>query len=127
MSKGLNKALLLGNLGDEPQPKTTESGTTMAIARLATSERYRNKKTNEIETRTEWHNLVFFGKLAEIALKFLHKGSQIHVEGRIQTRTYNNAQGDERKSFEILVNEFIMTGTRPKGADDADVRDDPPF
>jgi len=133
MSRGLNKATLIGNLGAEPEPRSTRSEDSQLVtARLATTESYKDHKTNQRKERTEWHNLVFFGRLGEIVLKHLHKGSQIYVEGRIQTRDYTNQAGDKRQAFEIVVKELRMLGSKPAGAsgtqdDDIDPDDDLPY
>ncbi|MGH8591362.1 MAG: single-stranded DNA-binding protein, partial [Gammaproteobacteria bacterium] len=86
MARGINKVILIGNLGAEPEVRYMPSGQAVANVRLATNESWRDKETGENQERTEWHAVVFFGKLAEIVKEYLHKGSQVYVEGRIRTR-----------------------------------------
>lgn len=109
MSKGsVNKVILIGNLGAEPDTRYMPSGDAVANVRIATSEQWRDKNTGEMQERTEWHNVVFFGKIAEIVKQYLHKGSKIYVEGKLRTRKWQTQDGQDRYSTEIVVD---MTGT----------------
>jgi single-strand DNA-binding protein len=108
-----NKVQLIGNLGNNPEVKTLESGKKMARFSVATSETYRNAKGEKVE-ETQWHNLVAWGKLAEIAEKFLHKGSEVALEGKLINRTYNDKEGNKKYITEIQINELLMLGKENK-------------
>ncbi|SET60021.1 single-stranded DNA-binding protein [Thorsellia anophelis] len=108
-SKGVNKCIILGNLGQDPEIRRTQSGDPIATLNLATSETWRDKQTGEEKSKTEWHRVVIFGKLAEIAEKYLKKGSQVYVEGQLQTRKWQDQQGVERYTTEIIVQGFNGT------------------
>ncbi|MCR3755223.1 MAG: ssDNA-binding protein [Candidatus Westeberhardia cardiocondylae] len=109
MSKGINKVILIGNLGQDPEIRyIPNSETAIANINLATSENWKDKKTGNIKEKTEWHKIVLFGKLAEIAKEFLHKGSQIYIEGSLQTRKWKDQYGQNHYITEIIVN---MNGT----------------
>ncbi len=112
MARGLNKVMLIGNLGADPEIRYTTGGSAIANLRLATAESWRDKETGEQQERTEWHRVVFFGRLAEIAGEYLKKGSQIYVEGRLQTRKWQDKDGSDRYSTEIVANEMQMLGGR---------------
>ena len=112
MARGINKAILIGNLGNDPDIRYTASGTAIANISLATAESWRDKNTGEQQERTEWHRIVFFGRLAEIVGEYLRKGSQIYVEGRIQTRKWQDKEGNDRYSTEVVANEMQMLGGR---------------
>jgi len=112
MARGLNKVMLIGNLGADPEIRYTAGGSAIANLRLATAESWRDKETGEQQERTEWHRVVFFGRLAEIAGEYLKKGSQIYVEGRLQTRKWQDKDGSDRYSTEIVANEMQMLGGR---------------
>ena len=113
MARGVNKAILLGNVGKEPELRYTQNGTAVANFSLATTER---RKSGEAwQDHTEWHNLVAFGKLAETCSNFLGKGSQIYIEGRIQTRKWEDKEGVTRYRTEVVASEMVLLG-RPKGA-----------
>ncbi|MSR15263.1 MAG: single-stranded DNA-binding protein [Gammaproteobacteria bacterium] len=112
MARGLNKVMLIGNLGADPEIRYTAGGAAIANLRLATAESWRDKESGEQQERTEWHRVVFFGRLAEIAGEYLKKGSQIYVEGRIQTRKWQNKEGQDQYSTEIIANEMQMLGGR---------------
>jgi single-strand DNA-binding protein len=112
MARGLNKVMLIGNLGADPEIRYTAGGSAIANVRLATAESWRDKESGEQQERTEWHRVVFFGRLAEIAGEYLKKGSQIYVEGRIQTRKWQNKEGNDQYSTEIIANEMQMLGGR---------------
>lgn len=106
--RGVNKVILVGNLGQDPEIRYTPSGAAVANLTLATSENWRDKATGEQKEVTEWHRVVLFGKLAEIAGEYLRKGSQIYVEGQLKTRKWTDQQGVERYTTEVNVG---MTGT----------------
>lgn len=116
MARGVNKAILIGHLGQDPQTRAMPSGKTVVNLRLATSEQWRDKQTGENREATEWHNVVMFDRLAEIAAEYLRKGSQIYVEGRIRTRKWQDREGQDRYTTEIVANEMQMLGGRG-GAD----------
>ena len=112
MARGINKAILIGNLGNDPDIRYTASGTAIANISLATAESWRDKNSGEQQERTEWHRIVFFGRLAEIVGEYLRKGSQIYVEGRIQTRKWQDKEGNDRYTTEVVANEMQMLGGR---------------
>ncbi|NIH07066.1 single-stranded DNA-binding protein [Providencia rettgeri] len=103
-SRGVNKVILVGNLGQDPEIRYMPNGGAVANLSLATSETWRDKQTNEMREKTEWHRVVIFGKLAEIAGEYLKKGSQVYIEGSLQTRKWQDQSGQDRYSTEIVVN-----------------------
>jgi single-strand DNA-binding protein len=119
MSAGVNKAILLGNLGKDPELKFGQSGKALCTFSLATTERWND------EDHTEWHNIVLFGRLAEIASEYLRKGSRIYLEGRIQNRSYENQEGQRRYISEIVGSSMVMLGAPVKGGGDFEKRDEP--
>ncbi|HWX69678.1 MAG TPA: single-stranded DNA-binding protein [Steroidobacteraceae bacterium] len=112
MARGINKVILIGNLGADPETRAMPSGTTVANLRVATSESWRDKQTGEQQERTEWHRVALFGRLAEIAGEYLRKGSQVYIEGSLRTRKWQDKQGNERYSTEIVGNDLQMLGSR---------------
>jgi single-strand DNA-binding protein len=112
MARGINKVILIGNLGADPETRAMPSGSTVANLRIATSESWRDKQTGEQQERTEWHRVAMFGRLAEIAGEYLKKGSQVYIEGSLRTRKWTDKQGQERYSTEIIGNELQMLGGR---------------
>jgi single-strand DNA-binding protein len=112
MARGLNKVMLIGNLGADPEVRYTAGGSAVANIRLATAEAWRDRESGEQQERTEWHRVVFFGKLAEIVEQYVKKGSQLYVEGRIQTRKWQDKDGNERYSTEIVASDMQMLGGR---------------
>jgi len=116
MARGINKVILIGNLGADPETRAMPSGTTVANLRIATSESWRDKQTGEQQERTEWHRVALFGRLAEIAGEYLRKGSQVYIEGSLRTRKWQDKQGNERYSTEIVGNELQMLGGRAGAA-----------
>ncbi|WP_346052117.1 single-stranded DNA-binding protein [Natronospira elongata] len=116
-SRGVNKAIIVGNLGADPETKYTPSGAAVTNIRVATSEQWRDKQTGEQQERTEWHRVVFFGKLAEIAGEYLRKGSKVYLEGRIQTRKWQGQDGVDRYTTEIVANEMQMLDSRSGGGE----------
>jgi len=115
MARGINKVILVGNLGNDPDVKYTQSGTTVTTISVATSESWKDKQTGEQQERTEWHRVKFFGRLAEIAGEYLKKGSQVYVEGSIRTEKYTDKNGIERYSTDVIANEMQMLGGRGEG------------
>ncbi len=115
MARGINKVILIGNLGADPETRAMPSGSSVANLRIATSESWRDKQTGEQQERTEWHRVALFGRLAEIASEYLRKGSQVYIEGSLRTRKWQDKQGNERYSTEIIGNELQMLGGRGAG------------
>ena len=112
MARGVNKVILVGNLGADPETRAMPSGSTVANLRIATSESWRDKTSGEQQERTEWHRVALFGRLAEIASEYLRKGSQVYIEGSLRTRKWQDKQGQERFTTEIVGNELQMLGSR---------------
>jgi single-strand DNA-binding protein len=115
MARGINKVILVGNLGADPETRAMPSGTTVANLRIATSESWRDKQSGEQQERTEWHRVVLFGRLGEVAAEYLKKGSQVYIEGSLRTRKWQDKQGTERYSTEIVGNDMQMLGGRGGG------------
>ncbi|WP_047678808.1 MULTISPECIES: single-stranded DNA-binding protein [Xenorhabdus] len=103
-SRGINKVILVGFLGQNPEIRYLPTGGTVATLSLATAENWRDKQTGEIREKTEWHRVVIFGKLAEISEEYLQKGAQVYIEGQLQTRKWQDQQGQDRYSTEVVVN-----------------------
>ena len=114
-SRGINKAIIVGNLGADPETRYTAGGTAVTNCNVATSEVWRDKSSGAQQERTEWHRLVFFARLAEVAGEYLRKGSKVYVEGRIQTRKWQGQDGQDRYTTEIVVNELQMLDGKPQG------------
>jgi single-strand DNA-binding protein len=112
MARGINKVILVGNLGQDPETRAMPSGKAVTNVRIATSDSWRDKQTGEQKEQTEWHTVVFFDRLAEIAAEYLRKGSQVYVEGRLRTRKWQDKSGNDRYSTEIIANEMQMLGGR---------------
>lgn len=126
MARGINKVILIGNLGADPETRYTSSGAAITTVRLATTETWRDKNSGESQERTEWHRVKFFGKLAEIAGEYLKKGRQVYVEGSIRTEKYTWNDGQEKFSTEIVGNEMQMLGGEQKpGKPKAETQNDP--
>ncbi|MDX1512501.1 MAG: single-stranded DNA-binding protein [Gammaproteobacteria bacterium] len=115
MARGINKAILVGNLGADPETRYTASGAAVTNIRLATTDAWKDRESGEQQERTEWHRVVFFGRLAEIAAEYLRKGSQVYIEGRIQTRKWQGQDGQDRWTTEIVASEMQMLGGRGGG------------
>ncbi len=115
MARGVNKVILVCNLGADPETKYTAGGTAITNISIATSESGRDKQTGENQERTEWHRVVFFNRLAEIAGEYLRKGSQVYVEGKLRTRKWQDQNGQDRYTTEIVGNEMQMLGSREGG------------
>ncbi len=112
MARGVNKVILVGNLGKDPDMKYTANGAAIANITVATSESWNDKQTGEKQERTEWHRVVFFRRLAEIAGEYLRKGSQVYIEGKLQTRKWQDQNGQDRYTTEIVASEMQMLGGR---------------
>jgi single-strand DNA-binding protein len=112
MARGVNKVILVGNLGRDPEVRYSPNGSAVANVTIATSESWKDKNTGEKQERTEWHRIVFFGRLAEIAGEYLKKGAQIYIEGRLQTRKWQDKEGHDRYTTEIVANDMQMLGSR---------------
>jgi single-strand DNA-binding protein len=112
MARGVNKVILVGNLGKDPEMKYTASGAAIANITVATSESWNDKQTGEKQEKTEWHRVVFFRRLAEVVGEYLRKGSQVYIEGKLQTRKWQDQNGQDRYSTEVVANEMQMLGGR---------------
>ncbi|SFR89681.1 single-strand DNA-binding protein [Dyella sp. OK004] len=110
MARGINKVIIVGNLGADPETRYTGSGTAITNLRIATSEQWTDKQTGEKQDRTEWHRVVLFGKLGEIAGEYLKKGRQVYIEGSLRTSKYTDKDGVERYTTDIIGNEMQMLG-----------------
>lgn len=115
MARGVNKVILVGNLGADPEVKYMPNGNAVANVTLATSETWKDKQSGENKEKTEWHRVVFFRRLAEIAGEYLKKGSQVYIEGKLQTRKWQDKNGNDRYTTEIIANEMQMLGGRGGG------------
>lgn len=111
----INKVILIGNLGNEPEVKTFTNGDKITTASIATSERWTDKNTGEKKEQTEWHRVVFSNRLAEVAEQYLHKGSKVYIEGKIKTRKWQDQNGQERYSTEIRADNMQMLDSRNDG------------
>jgi single-strand DNA-binding protein len=117
MAKGINKVILIGNLGADPEIRHMPNGGAVANINLATSESWKDKNTGELQERTEWHRVVLFQRLAEIVAEYLKKGSKVYIEGRLQTRKWQDkTTGQDRYTTEIIANEMQMLDSRGGGA-----------
>jgi single-strand DNA-binding protein len=121
---GVNKAILIGNLGADPEVKYLSNGTTVANFRIATSENRVNRSSGEKTTITEWHRIVAFGRLAEICGEYLNKGKQVYIEGRIRTRSWEGKDGNKRSTTEIVAARMQMLGAPGAPAEVADTGKD---
>lgn len=115
MARGVNKVILIGNLGKDPEVRYFPSGDAVANATVATTETWKDKQTGEQKEATEWHNVVFPGKLGEIAGKYLKKGSKVYVEGSLRTRKWTDKEGKDRYTTEIRVQDMQMLDGKPGG------------
>lgn len=113
MARGINKVILVGNLGADPETRYMPSGGAVTNIRIATSESWKDKNTGDQQERTEWHNVAFFGRLAEISAEYLRKGSQVYIEGKLRTRKWQDKEGKDRWTTEVIANEMQMLGGRP--------------
>ena len=133
MARGVNKVILVGNLGRDPEMKYTASGAAIANITVATSESWNDKQTNEKVEKTEWHRVVAFQRLAEIMGEYLKKGSQVYIEGKLQTRKWQDQNGQDRYTTEVVANDMKMLGSRggdagarPQGGGCGGFRNNPP-
>ena len=115
MARGINKVILIGNLGADPETRSMPSGMTVANIRVATSESWKDKQSGEQKERTEWHHVAMFGRLGEIAGEYLRKGSQVYIEGSLRTRKWQDKEGRDRYTTEIIADEMQMLGGRAGG------------
>jgi single-strand DNA-binding protein len=120
MARGVNKVILVGNLGKDPEVRYMPSGGAVANVTIATSEQWKDKDSGQKQERTEWHSVVFYNRLAEIAGEYLRKGSQIYVEGSLRTRKWQDKNGQDRYTTEIIASEMQMLGGRGAGGGSAD-------
>ena len=120
MARGVNKVILVGNLGADPETRYSASGGAVTKLRLATNESWTDRQTSERRERTEWHRVVLFSRLAEVAEQYLRKGSQVYIEGRIQTQKWQGQDGQDRYTTEVVANELQMLGGRGGGGDSED-------
>lgn len=112
MSKGVNKVILVGNCGQDPESRSTGSGSVITNVSIATSESWRDKASGQQQERTEWHRVVFFNRLAEIARDYLKKGSKVYIEGALRTRKWQDKDGQDRYTTEIVAGEMQMLDSR---------------
>ena len=112
MSRGVNKVILVGNLGQKPEMRYTATQSAVANLSVATTESWKDKESGEMRDKTEWHRVVYFGKLAEIVEKYLDKGSSVYIEGKLQTRKWQDKNGADRWTTEIVGSELTMLGSR---------------
>ncbi|MFQ6007177.1 MAG: single-stranded DNA-binding protein [Woeseia sp.] len=125
MARGVNKVIVIGNLGQDPDTRYMPSGSAVTNLRVATNESWKDKQTGEQKDRTEWHNVAMFGRLAEIAAEYLRKGSQVYVEGKLRTRKWQDRDGNDRYTTEIIADEMQMLGSRSAAGGPA-MSDSPP-
>jgi len=116
MARGVNKVILIGNLGNDPEVRYMPNGGAVANITVATSEQWKDKQTGEPQERTEWHRVVLYRRLAEIAGEYLRKGSKVYIEGRLQTRKWQDQNGNDRYTTEIIANEMQMLDSRGGGS-----------
>jgi single-strand DNA-binding protein len=127
MSRGVNKVILVGNLGQKPEMRYTATQSAVANLSIATTESWKDKESGEMRDKTEWHRVVYFGKLAEIVEKYLDKGSSVYIEGKLQTRKWQDKSGADRWTTEIVGNELTMLGSRPSNNAQAQTESEAPF
>lgn len=120
MARGINKVILVGNLGQDPEVRYTANGAAVANITVATSEQWTDRQSGQKQEKTEWHRVVLFGRLGEIAGEYLRKGSQVYLEGKLQTRKWQDQNGQDRYTTEIVANEMQMLGGRGGSAGGAD-------
>ncbi len=119
MARGINKVILIGNLGQDPEVRYTAGGTAVANVSIATSESWKDKQTGEQQEHTEWHRVVLFARRAEVAGEYLKKGSKVYIEGRLQTRKWQDQSGNDRYSTEVVANDLQMLDSRGGGGSSA--------
>jgi single-strand DNA-binding protein len=116
MARGINKVILVGNLGADPDTRYMPSGKAVTNIRVATSESWKDRTTGDMQERTEWHSVVMYDKLGEIAAEYLRKGSQVYIEGKIRTRKWQDKEGKDRYTTEIIADQMQMLGGRGGGS-----------
>ena len=124
MARGINKVIIVGNLGQDPDTRYMPSGSAVTNMTVATNESWKDKQTGEQKDRTEWHKVAMFGRLAEIAAEYLRKGSQVYIEGKLRTRKWQDQNGNDRWTTEVIADEMQMLGGRGGGS--APMRNDGP-
>ena len=117
MARGINKVILVGNLGNDPEVRYANNGNAIANISVATTDSWKDKNTGEQQEKTEWHRVVMFNRLGEIAGEYLKKGSQVYIEGKLQTRKWQDKDGQDKYTTEIVANEMQMLGGRGGGSD----------
>jgi len=117
MARGINKVILVGNLGNDPEVKFMPSGGAVTNVSVATSRAWKDKNTQQMQEHTEWHRVVFFNRLAEIAGEYLKKGSKVFIEGSLRTNKWQDKDGNDRYTTEIIANEMQMLDSRSEGSD----------
>ncbi len=115
MARGVNKVIIVGNLGQDPETRYMPSGAAVTNFTVATNESWKDKQTGEQKDRTEWHRVAMFNRLAEIAAEYLRKGSQVYIEGKLRTRKWQGQDGNDRYTTEIIADEMQMLGGRGGG------------
>ena len=125
MARGINKVIIVGNLGQDPETRYMPSGKAVTNLRIATSESWKDKQTGEQREQTEWHSVVMYDRLAEIAAEYLRKGSQVYVEGKLRTRKWQDKEGRDRYTTEVIANEMQMLGGRGGGGAGTESRSEP--
>lgn len=125
-SRGVNKVILIGNLGQDPEVRYMPNGNAVTNVSIATSESWKDKNTGETQERTEWHRVVFFRRLAEIVGEYLKKGAKVYVEGRLQTRKWQDQSGQDRYTTEIIADQMQMLDSRGGGSANFDAGGPPP-
>jgi single-strand DNA-binding protein len=116
MARGINKVIIVGNLGQDPETRYMPSGSAVTNFTVATNESWKDKQTGEQKDRTEWHRVAMFNRLAEIAAEYLRKGSQVYIEGKLRTRKWQDRDGNDRWTTEIIADEMQMLGGRGGGS-----------
>lgn len=119
MSRGINKVIIVGNLGSDPETRYTQSNSAVTTLSIATSESWKDRNTGDMQERTEWHRVVMFSRLAEIAGEYLQKGRQVYIEGKLRTRKWQDNNGNDRYTTEIVADEMQMLGGRAGGGSSA--------
>lgn len=119
----VNKVILVGNIGRDPDPRRTNDGTAICSVSLATTSQWKDKESGERRSETEWHRVVFYGRLAEIAGEYLKKGRQVYVEGRLKTRKWQDKEGNDRQVTEVIAEQMQMLGNRDEGSERPKVND----
>lgn len=112
MSRGVNKVIIIGNLGAEPEVRYLPSGSAVTNIRVATSEQWKDPQTNELQKRTEWHRITLFNRLGEIAAEYLHKGSKVYIEGSLRTNKWQDQNGQDRYSIDIIASNLQLLDSR---------------